>query len=365
MTRRRSRLVAVAAVVCAAVVAAATLAARFDAHGAAVLDQQEIGTSESAADPHEELAVDNEYEAAMPFRDPGHISRAEIRLAHALARSDSTPKDETWNFVRPLWSKYLQVDSVACASARTRTLCRAPAAQKRLAHGLNTPQAMRDPTDVEPGWTNPRHETPDADPLQQAMERHAYGAEGHREPQQEWDVGKPASGPGFEWARDVRHGMGQAKPSEAEYQSAMPHMMRESRAAGARRGDEALEQQVADMRKMLKADGRAMRDLKGQVSALRSAAADGGDGSGESAEARLRQALTYKVIHDKVEHGWQERERACVRARARALQCVRAHVSVFGYRCPHAHFIHACPRARKHTGDEGQAGARPAQGGGG
>ena len=328
MTRRRSRLVAVAAVVCAAVVAAATLAARFDAHGAAVLDQQEIGTSESAADPHEELAVDNEYEAAMPFRDPGHISRAEIRLAHALARSDSTPKDETWNFVRPLWSKYLQVDSVACASARTRTLCRAPAAQKRLAHGLNTPQAMRDPADVEPGWTNPRHETPDADPLQQAMERHAYGAEGHREPQQEWDVGKPASGPGFEWARDVRHGMGQAKPSEAEYQSAMPHMMRESRAAGARRGDEALEQQVADMRKMLKADGRAMRDLKGQVSALRSAAADGGDGSGESAEARLRQALTYKVIHDKVEHGWQERERACVRARARARASVCARTCV-------------------------------------
>ena len=90
---------------------------------------------------------------------------------------------------------------------------------------------------------------------------------------------------------------------------------------------------------MLKADGRAMRDLKGQVSALRSAAADGGDGSGESAEARLRQALTYKVIHDKVEHGWQERERACARA--------RAHASVCAHMCPcldagvHMH-IHPC-----------------------
>ena len=125
MLARRSWLVAMAAIACATVLAAATLVARFDAHGAAVLDQQEIGTSESAADPHEELAVDNEYEAAMPFRDPGHISRAEIRLAHALARSDSTPKDETWNFVRPLWSKYLQVDSVACASARTPAPCAA------------------------------------------------------------------------------------------------------------------------------------------------------------------------------------------------------------------------------------------------
>ena len=86
-------------------------------HGAVVLDQQEIGTYEAAYDPQEQVAVDNEYEAAMPFRDPGHISRSEIRLAHALARSGSTKRDESWDFVKPLWGKYIQaMRDVSCSA---------------------------------------------------------------------------------------------------------------------------------------------------------------------------------------------------------------------------------------------------------
>jgi hypothetical protein len=73
---------------------------------------------EAAYDPDEEVAVDNEYEEAMPFRDPGHISRSEIRLAHALARSGTTKKDDTWDFIQPLWGKYIQaMKDVSAASA--------------------------------------------------------------------------------------------------------------------------------------------------------------------------------------------------------------------------------------------------------
>lgn len=75
---------------------------------------------EAAYDPDEEVAVDNEYEEAMPFRDPGHISRSEIRLAHALARSGTTKKDETWDFIQPLWGKYIKaMKDVSAASAPT------------------------------------------------------------------------------------------------------------------------------------------------------------------------------------------------------------------------------------------------------
>ena len=135
--------------------------------GAVVLDQQEIGTygwfppvsaaaadagrvpqvsqgspvqlralcltrerdpcAEAAYDPHEELAVDNEYEAAMPFRDPGHISRAEIRLAHALARSGTTKRDETWDFIKPLWGKYIQAMRDVSAASRARARAHVPA----------------------------------------------------------------------------------------------------------------------------------------------------------------------------------------------------------------------------------------------
>ena len=237
--------------------------------GAVVLDQQEIGTYERAYDPHEEVAVDNEYEAAMPFRDPGHISRAEIRLAHALARSGSTKRDESWDFVKPLWGKYIQ--------------------------------AMRDPTDVQIGWTNPRKLSEGADFLQTAVERHAYGAEGHREPERGWDVGEPATGVGFEWPRDLRNGLGMDKPTQG-FQSAMPHMMRQS-SSGKRvdaRGSHGmphskLETQVQDLHKMLQSEADTMRGLSDEVKELRAEKRAEKDDS-------LRQQLTYKVMKDKLVH---------------------------------------------------------------
>ena len=244
--------------------------------GAVVLDQQEIGTYEAAYDPHEELAVDNEYEAAMPFRDPGHISRSEIRLAHALQRSGTTKRDETWDFIKPLWSKYIQ--------------------------------AMRDPTDVQIGWTNPRHLSKGADYLQTAVERHAYGAEGHREPERGFDVGEPSTGPGFEWARDLRNGLGTEKPTEG-YHAGMPHMMHEHQHMEGYRGRDAhggdarrhvkkpskLETQVQDLHKMLRSETNDMHELSAEVKEL----------SAENRAAKddtLRQQLTYKVLKDKLVH---------------------------------------------------------------
>ena len=95
---------------------------------------------EAAYDPDEEVAVDNEYEEAMPFRDPGHISRSEIRLAHALARSGTTKKDETWDFIQPLWGKYIQaMKDVSAASVPACLRCdsvRAAVAFCRAAHML-------------------------------------------------------------------------------------------------------------------------------------------------------------------------------------------------------------------------------------
>ena len=83
--------------------------------------------AEAAYDPHEEVAVDNEYEAAMPFRDPGHISRAEIRLAHALARSGTTKRDESWDFIKPLWGKYIHAMRDVSAASRARARAHVPA----------------------------------------------------------------------------------------------------------------------------------------------------------------------------------------------------------------------------------------------
>jgi hypothetical protein len=95
---------------------------------------------EAAYDPDEEVAVDNEYEEAMPFRDPGHISRSEIRLAHALARSGTTKKDETWDFIQPLWAKYIQaMRDVSAASARACMRC--DAVRAAVPDGVNAPHA--------------------------------------------------------------------------------------------------------------------------------------------------------------------------------------------------------------------------------
>lgn len=252
------------------------------------MDQQEIGTYEAAYDPHEELAVDNEYEAAMPFRDPGHISRSEIRLAHALQRSGTTKRDETWDFIKPLWSKYIQ--------------------------------AMRDPTDVQIGWTNPRHLSKDADYLQTAVERHAYGAEGHREPERGFDVGEPSTGPGFEWKRDLRDGLGMEKPTEG-YHAGMPHMMHEHRGAhvvDARRHvkkPSKLETQVQDLHKMLRSETNDMHDLSAEVKELRAE-------NRAAKDDTFRQQLTYKVMKDKLLHSRLKakiaEEKAKREARARA-----------------------------------------------
>ena len=238
--------------------------------GSVVLDQQEIGTYEAAYDPQEELAVDNEYEAAMPFRDPGHISRAEIRLAHALARSGTTKRDESWSFIKPLWAKYIQ--------------------------------AMRDPSDVQIGWTNPRHMSKDADYLQQAVERHAYGAEGHREPEREFDVGEPSTGPGFEWDRDLRKGLGLDKPEG--FQATMPHMMKQDNGDimqqhgdvenGGMKKSKQLETQVFDMHHMLQSTMENVNDLKDELSELRAEKRAAQDSDS------LREQLTYKVMKDKL-----------------------------------------------------------------
>jgi len=252
--------------------------------GAVVLDQQEIGTYEAAYDPHEEVAVDNEYEAAMPFRDPGHISRAEIRLAHALARSGSTKRDESWDFVKPLWGKYIQ--------------------------------AMRDPTDVEIGWTNPRKLSEGADFLQTAVERHAYGSEGHREPERGFDVGEPAAGAGFEWPRDLRNGLGMDKPTQG-FQSAMPHMMRQS--ASGRRVDargSKLETQVQDLHKMLQSEADTMRGLTDEVRELRAEKRAAKDDS-------FRQQLTYKVMKDKLVHSRLKAQVAQAKAKEAETEEVR------------------------------------------
>jgi len=252
-----------AAAVIAAVALASGLSIKALPRGAVVLDQQEIGTYEAAYDPHEEVAVDNEYEAAMPFRDPGHISRSEIRLAHALARSGTTKRDQSWDFIKPLWSKYIQ--------------------------------AMRDPTDVKIGWTNPRKLSEGADYLQTAVERHAYGAEGHREPERGFDVGEPATGAGFEWKRDLRDGLGMEKPAGG-YQSAMPHMMKEHRPE--RRTEHKpskLEKQVQDLHKMLQTEARTMHGLTDEVRELRAE-------KRAEKDSNLRQSLTYKVMKDKLVH---------------------------------------------------------------
>ena len=156
------------------------------------------------------------------------------------------------------------------------------------------------PTDVQIGWTNPRKLSKGADFLQTAVERHAYGAEGHREPDRGFDVGEPASGAGFEWPRDLRNGLGMTKPSEG-FQVAMPHMMRQERGDGRAgvRGSHSvhskLETQVQDLHKMLQSEAETMHGLTDEVRELRAEKRAEKDTS-------LRQQLTYKVMKDKLVH---------------------------------------------------------------
>ena len=145
------------------------------------------------------------------------------------------------------------------------------------------------PTDVQIGWTSPRKLSKGADFLQTAVERHAYGAEGHREPERGFDVGEPASGAGFEWPRDLRNG------------ASMPHIMRQERGDGREgvRGSHLvhskLETQVQDLHKMLQSEAETMHGLTDEVRELRAEKRAEKDTS-------LRQQLTYKVMKDKLVH---------------------------------------------------------------
>ena len=269
--------------------------------GAVALDQREIGTyetgAEAAYDPKEQESIEDEYEAAMPFRDPGHLSRAEIRFARALKASGTTSRDETWDYIHPLWAKYLQ--------------------------------AMKDPSEVMLGLTNPRELSEDANPLQKAVEMHAYGAEGHREPPSEgWDVGAPAAGgKDFEWDRDIRHDMGMERPDEGSggTRTAMPHMMRENKRLKIERisprdarSSRGMEQPTADsaishmmraikrlkiegsspskqearMYKMMQSELDSLQDLHDEIASLH--------GDRAQQDDSLRQRLTYQVMKDKL-----------------------------------------------------------------
>jgi len=151
---------------------------------------------------------------------------------------------------------------------------------------------------VQIGWTNPRNLSEGADYLQTAVERHAYGAEGHREPERGFDVGEPASGAGFEWERDLRNGLGMEKPTSG-YQSAMPHMMKDVPHMMKERKDEnkpsKLETQVQDLHKMLQTEVRTMHGLTDEVKELLAERRSAKDDS-------LRQSLTYRVMKDKLVH---------------------------------------------------------------
>ena len=149
------------------------------------------------------------------------------------------------------------------------------------------------PTHVQIGWTNPRHLTEGADYLQKAVERHSYGAEGHREPDRSWDVGEAPKGEGFEWSRDLRNGMGMDKPEG--FQAAMPHMMREKGDVDTRGKPDRLEIQVQDLHKMLQSEARSMSGLRDEVRELRAERHAAKDDA-------LRQELTYKVLKDKLVH---------------------------------------------------------------
>lgn len=125
------------------------------------------------------------------------------------------------------------------------------------------------------------------------MERHSYGAEGHREPDRSWDVGEPPKGEGFEWSRDLRNGMGMDKPDG--FQAALPHMMREKGEADTRGKPDKLEIQVQDLHKMLQSEARSMSGLRDEVRELRAERHTAKDDA-------LRQELTYKVLKDKLVH---------------------------------------------------------------
>lgn len=58
----------------------------------------QIGENEAAFSEKDQQAVEETYDAAMPFRDPGHISRDQIRFDKALqAEGVVKPAPQTLN----------------------------------------------------------------------------------------------------------------------------------------------------------------------------------------------------------------------------------------------------------------------------
>jgi hypothetical protein len=117
----------------------------------------QIGENEKAYSNQNQEAVESDFERAMPFRDPGHISRDQIRFDRALKDEGVVAHGPGWSWQQPLWGKYHQV--------------------------------MKDPSEVEAGWTGGRSRNEDAAPMQRAMEQYAYGSEGHRQPTKSWAPG--------------------------------------------------------------------------------------------------------------------------------------------------------------------------------
>ncbi|KAJ1492153.1 hypothetical protein T484DRAFT_1771997, partial [Baffinella frigidus] len=117
----------------------------------------QIGENEAAFSEKDQQAVEETYDAAMPFRDPGHISRDQIRFDKALQAEGVVAHGKGWSWKKPLWGNYHH--------------------------------AMKDPATAHIGWTEGREANPDATPMQRAMEQYAYGSEGHRQPEIGWAPG--------------------------------------------------------------------------------------------------------------------------------------------------------------------------------
>ena len=128
MRREFTRPAAVLALAGAAVVTLLTVITSLggDVHRSVVLDQTEIGENEKEFPAAEQDWVEDAYHKAMPFRDPGHISREEIRLEVALRKDGLIDRGKEWSFQQPLWGKYQQVMadvSQRCLSLNDDWLC--------------------------------------------------------------------------------------------------------------------------------------------------------------------------------------------------------------------------------------------------
>ncbi len=84
MLSRKVKLFAALVPLVAAAFCAATLIIISKSHSLTALDQYEIGEYET--DPLESELTERQYEAANPWRDPGHISRYHQRSCLPVRR---------------------------------------------------------------------------------------------------------------------------------------------------------------------------------------------------------------------------------------------------------------------------------------